>query len=116
MFGIGGGEFIIIILVVLMLFGSDKIPEIARTLGKMFRQLKYATDDIKNEIQKSAEANGIDTNSITGGISEEIQKVKEGFTEAVNPLSQSGTSSVVEEVEKAKENIEQITGPIKRQF
>ncbi len=116
MFGIGGGEFILIILVVLMLFGSDKIPEIARTLGKMFRQLKHATDDIKNEIQKSAEANGLDTNSLTGGISEEIQKVKQDFTATVNPLSQNSTSSVIKEVEKAKEDIEQITGPIKRQF
>ncbi|WP_396151808.1 twin-arginine translocase TatA/TatE family subunit [Flavobacterium sp.] len=116
MFGIGGGELILIILVVLMLFGSDKIPEIARTLGKMFRQLKHATDDIKSEISKSAEANGIDTNSITGGISTEIQKVKQNLTDAVNPLAESGSPSVIQEVEKAKEDIEQITGPIKRLF
>jgi sec-independent protein translocase protein TatA len=116
MFGIGGGEFILIILVVLMLFGSDKIPDIARTLGKMFRQLKHATDDLKSEIQNSANQNGLDKGSLTGGIAEEIQKVKEGFTEAVNPLSQTGTEQIVEEVEKAKEDIEQITGPIKRQL
>jgi sec-independent protein translocase protein TatA len=116
MFGIGGGEFILIILVVLMLFGSDKIPEIARTLGKMFRQLKHATEDIKTEISKSAEANGINSSNLTGGITEEIQKVKEDLTGAVNPLSQTGTEQIVEEVEKAKEDIEQITGPIKRQF
>ena len=75
MFGISGFEFIFVLVIILMLFGSDKIPEIARTLGKTMRQLKHATNDIKNEIQKSAEANGIDTNSLTGGISEEIQKV-----------------------------------------
>lgn len=116
MFGIGGGEFILIILVVLMLFGSDKIPEIARTLGKIFRQLKHATDDIKNEIQKSAEENGLDTNSLTGGISEEIQKVKQNFNDVVNPIAENETSSVIQEVEKTKEDIEQITGPIKRQL
>jgi sec-independent protein translocase protein TatA len=116
MFGIGGGEFILIILVVLMLFGSDKIPEIARTLGKMFRQLKHATDDLKSEIQKSASENELDKESLTVGIAEEIQKVKKGLTEAVNPLSQTGTEQVVEEVEKDKQDIEQITGPIKRQF
>lgn len=116
MFGIGGGELILIILVVLMLFGSDKIPEIARTLGKLFRQLKNATDDLKSEIQKSANENGIDSTGLTGGIAEEIQKVKQGLTEAVNPLSQPGTEQIEEEVEKAKEDIEQITGPIKRQF
>ena len=58
MFGIGGGELILILFIALMLFGSDKIPEIARTMGKAMAQLKNATNDIKSEIQKSAEANG----------------------------------------------------------
>jgi sec-independent protein translocase protein TatA len=79
MFGISGGEFLTIIVIILMLFGSDKIPDIARTAGKIMRQLKHATNDIKSEIQKSAEANGIDTQSLTGGISEEIQKGKTRF-------------------------------------
>lgn len=56
MFGIGGGEIVFIILVILMLFGSDKIPEIARTLGKIMAQLKNATNDIKSEIHKGVEA------------------------------------------------------------
>ena len=46
MFGIGGGELILILFVVLMLFGSDKIPDIARTMGKAMAQLKNATNDI----------------------------------------------------------------------
>jgi sec-independent protein translocase protein TatA len=61
MFGIGGGELLFIIFIALMLFGSDKIPEIARTLGKVMAQLKNATNEIKSEIQKGADANGIDT-------------------------------------------------------
>ena len=56
MFGIGGGELFFIILVVLMLFGSDKIPDIARALGKGMAQLKNATNEIKSEIQKGTEA------------------------------------------------------------
>jgi TatA/E family protein of Tat protein translocase len=74
MFGIGGGEFLLIILVVLMLFGSDKIPEIARTVGKVIKQLKHATEDIKNEIQKSAGENGLNSTDLTSGITDEIQK------------------------------------------
>ena len=75
MFGIGGGELILIVFVVLMLFGSDKIPDIARTMGKAMAQLKNATNDIKSEIQKGAEANGLDSKSITditGNINQEI--------------------------------------------
>ena len=64
MFGIGGGELIFIMFIVLMLFGSDKVPEIARTVGKTMAQIKNATNDIKSEIQKGAEANGFDKQSL----------------------------------------------------
>ncbi len=80
MFGIGGGEFLFIILIVLMLFGSDKIPEMARALGKGMAQLRNATNDVKNEINRGMQENGLDRNSLTGGITEEIDKAKQGFT------------------------------------
>jgi sec-independent protein translocase protein TatA len=108
MFGIGGGELIFILFIVLMLFGSDKIPDIARTLGKTMAQLKHATNDIKNEIQKGADANGIDTKALTNltsDITSEVTKVKE------NLLGDSVT-----QIEKAKEQLDDLTGPIKRQF
>ena len=44
---IGGPEIVIIMFVVVMLFGSKKIPEIARGLGKGIRELKDASNDIK---------------------------------------------------------------------
>lgn len=108
MFGIGGGELIFILFIVLMLFGSDKIPDIARTLGKTMAQLKHATNDIKSEIQKGADANGIDTKALTNltsDITSEVTKVKE------NLLGDSVT-----QIEKAKEQLDDLTGPIKRQF
>ena len=61
-----------------MVFGADKIPEIARGLGKGMRTLKDATNDIKHEIAKSAENHGIDTD-VAKNINEEITKVKEGL-------------------------------------
>jgi sec-independent protein translocase protein TatA len=87
MFGIGGGEIIFILFIVLMLFGSDKIPEMARTMGKAMAQLKNATTDIKNEIQKGAEANGFDKNilrDLTSDIKTEITNVKSNFLENTN--------------------------------
>ena len=53
---IGGPEIIIIMLVVVMLFGSKKIPEIARGLGKGIRELKDASNDIRREIRSSADS------------------------------------------------------------
>ena len=51
---IGGPEMIIVLLVVLLLFGSKKIPELARGLGKGMREFKDATQGIQREIERSA--------------------------------------------------------------
>lgn len=110
MFGIGGGELLLIMIVILMLFGSDKIPDIARTLGKGMAQLKNATNEIKHEIQKGAQENGLDVNSLTGGIQEEINSVKESLNTNINPVELQNP------VEEIKEEFENITGPIKRQM
>lgn len=48
------GEIFIILLFILMFFGSKSIPTIARTLGRTIRQVKDATDEIKHDIRKSA--------------------------------------------------------------
>ena len=69
---ISGPEILFIGLIVLLVFGADKIPEISRGLGKGIRQVKDATQDIKNEIKKSADKQGIDTDSIK----KEIDNVK----------------------------------------
>jgi len=73
---ISGGEIAVILFIVVMVFGADKIPEIARGLGKGMRILKDASNDIKSEITKSAESHGIDT-SVTKDINQEIKKVKD---------------------------------------
>lgn len=73
---ISGAEIAFILFIVVMVFGADKLPEIARGLGKGMRTLKDATNDIKSEITKSAEKNGIDT-SITKDISDELKRVKD---------------------------------------
>ena len=105
MFGIGGSEFIFILFMILIFFGSDKIPEIARTLGKGMAQLKNATNDIKNEIHNSARDGGLDINELTGGISEEINKAKEGFTKMVNENANSSTAPIKSEIELLREKL-----------
>ena len=52
MFNIGGSELFFIIFMVLMLFGSKKIPEIARGLGKAMREMKDAAGGLEREITK----------------------------------------------------------------
>ncbi len=47
---IGMQEMIVIFLVVLLLFGSKRLPELARGLGKGIREFKKATQDLKDEL------------------------------------------------------------------
>ncbi|MBR1869912.1 MAG: twin-arginine translocase TatA/TatE family subunit [Bacteroidales bacterium] len=54
---LGAGEIIIIALVILLLFGGKKIPELMRGLGKGVRSFKEGVNDIENDINK------IDTDS-----------------------------------------------------
>ena len=51
MFGLGPQEIILILLVVLLLFGAKKIPEVARGLGKGIREFKKAAKEIEDEVK-----------------------------------------------------------------
>lgn len=54
MFGsIGTPELLMIMLVILLLFGSKRLPELARGIGKGVRQFRKAIDDVKDEIDIS---------------------------------------------------------------
>ena len=57
LFGMPGGpELFVIVLVILLLFGAKKIPELARGMGKGIREFKDATKEIKNEIDESSKS------------------------------------------------------------
>ena len=82
---ISGVEIAFILVFVLLIFGADKIPEIARGLGKGLRQVKDATNDIKSEISKSADKQGLNldvTKDIGKNVSKNLKQIKddvEGF-------------------------------------
>jgi sec-independent protein translocase protein TatA len=54
-FDVGGGELLLILLAVFLLFGPKRIPEIARAIGKGMYQLNKATSGIKEEFEKGKE-------------------------------------------------------------
>lgn len=51
---IAGSEILLILVFVLIFFGSKSIPGIAQSLGRTIRQIKDASNDVQNEIKKSA--------------------------------------------------------------
>lgn len=52
MFGMGTTELVIIVLVVLLLFGGKKIPELMRGIGQGVREFNAAKSNIKQEIEE----------------------------------------------------------------
>jgi sec-independent protein translocase protein TatA len=108
MFGIGGGELIFIMFIVLLLFGSDKVPEMARGMGKMMAQLKNATNDIKNEIQKGVDDNGFDQktlNDFTNNISSEINKAKSNILVETTTTFSGISNTFASEINKTKSDL-----------
>jgi sec-independent protein translocase protein TatA len=53
--GLGGGEMMLIFLVILLLFGGQRLPELARGLGRSVREFKKATAGVENEIKRVLE-------------------------------------------------------------
>jgi sec-independent protein translocase protein TatA len=96
----------------------------ARTMGKAMAQLKNATNDIKSEIQKGAEANGFDPKSLTDftqSISSEIDETKKSiagnyskFTEDIDVASNTNVQEATTDFKEVTEDIGDSLGAIKR--
>ena len=52
---LGGWEWVVVLLALLLLFGAKKIPELARGLGQGIKEFKKATREVTDEIQNAAE-------------------------------------------------------------
>ena len=64
------GEMALIAIAIVVLFGPDKLPQIARDLGSGVRKMRGAVEDIKTEIMK-------ETDNPVSEIKREIEKVKD---------------------------------------
>jgi len=83
---IGGTEIVFILFIVVLVFGADKLPEIARGMGKGMRTLRDATNDIKHEVTKSAKENNIVDPDVTKNINEELNIVKDDLEDFTGSL------------------------------
>lgn len=89
------GEILVVALVIIVLFGPDKLPQIARDLGVGMRKMRGAMDEIKTEILK-------ETDNPVSEIKREIEKVKQQAKE-FDPTEQIKKEL---ELKKYTENIE----------
>ena len=106
---ISTGEVFIILIFVLMFFGSKNIPGMARSLGKALRQVRDATDDIKRDIRKSVD--GIEKDVM------ENMKVDKDIKETISSFQKDVDNLVKKPKRFIKDNImdmeEAIKDPLK---
>ncbi len=62
MFGLGMQELLVILLVILLLFGAKRIPEVMRSFGKGVTEFKKGIKDIESELDKSQEETKVKSN------------------------------------------------------
>lgn len=53
--GIGGPELLMIMFIVLLLFGANRLPDLARGLGRAAREFKKATSGVEQEVRRAME-------------------------------------------------------------
>jgi len=85
---IAGSEILLILVFVLIFFGSKSIPTLARTFGKTIRQIKDATEDVQNEIKKS----GLDIKkdlNLTSLIEETKNEIQQPLDQMANDIDAS---------------------------
>ena len=94
---LGGGEMLFVFLIFLLLFGANKMPELARGLGKGLKEFKRATDDIKRELSDS-----------TGGLTNEITETTADIRRNISEI----TTNISREVESHTDEIKKDAGEV----
>ena len=74
-FGIGPFEILLILIVGLLIFGPEKLPQIGRDLGRTIRSFKKATTDLSAEVSREMEEEKKEINSDTKQIKQEINEI-----------------------------------------
>ena len=103
------GEMLLVAVAIVVLFGPDKLPQIARDLGQGVRKMRGAMEDVKSEILK-------ETDNPVSDIKREIDRVKQAAKD-YNPLNDSNHKEAQAEREKPKVNLaenDEHEGPVSR--
>ncbi len=82
------GEMLMVALAIVVLFGPNKLPQIARDLGQGVRKMRGAMEDVKTEILK-------ETDNPVSEIKREIEKVKQAAKD-FNPMGDLDEKSLAE--------------------
>jgi sec-independent protein translocase protein TatB len=112
-FDISGGELLIILVVVFLVFGPEKMPEMARKAGRLMNQMKKASSDLTNEFKKETSVLQNEINAAHAKVDEQIDSVRREVNrtkaQVLNDLSietkpEASAAPVTEDQEPTAEN------------
>ncbi len=89
MFNIGLPELLIIVAIALIVFGPNKLPELAKAFGRAMREFKKATEEVK----ESFEAETKDLEELKSTLTEEKEKLITDFAEEVSKYDAEASTS-----------------------
>ena len=100
MFGIGGTELIVLIIIVAVLLGPDQIPSVVKGLSKFVREVTKAREDLKETVNSDETLRSLKSSvdevkeelqsrvhNVTGGIEKEIEEVKGAIQKQIDEES-----------------------------
>lgn len=82
MFGLGGGELLLIFVIALLFLGPKKIPELAKGLGQAVREFQKARDEMMNEINKPAPTPPVDAKKDIEVVAQKVEVENESKSES----------------------------------
>ena len=97
---ISGGELLVIMLVVFLVFGPDKMPEMARKAGRFMNQLKKASNDLTREFKKETAVFEHEINAVQKKANDQVESVSREITRTKKQI----TSDLSIETEPEKQN------------
>lgn len=111
-----GQEIFVIVIVALLLFGAEKLPEIAKGLGKGMRDFKKATDDIRRELEDSTREVRKDLNDVTESIKGDVNNFTENVTRDVNDVSDSIRSEVNDVTQSVESEVNDMSQTFQNEY
>ena len=104
MFGIGAGEFIVILIVGLIVFGPSKLPEVGRAIGKGLREFRKAQAALSATLNEPLESEKKSEPTVTTSKNEESEIKKENSADEKKSITADDVINLAKESPIIKEN------------
>jgi len=95
---ISGGELLVIMLVVFLVFGPEKMPEMARKAGRLMNQMKKASNDLTREFKKETAGLQNEIDAVQSKVKDQVESVNREFNRT---KSQVTTAMKIDETKPA---------------